>query len=567
MKHNLLLLMIMAALLTGCSTSENASKTEKTTPSETQPAFIETHTPPATEEITQTTEEQLPWPADVRWYGTYYFDKRPNPDPNIVEGMVRFNALLRNEGREPLTIDSAHADFYLGTDIVAQEDFDCSRLPDFLPHPRSSDLVMEYGSSKVLQLYSTLQEPGTYDRVIVTYTLTDTAGTESSQTFYFAVSAEDVTPYSFSERTDWSPASRTEQQWNFHTFPHNTTDKTLEYVGDYVIIFQDGLPMGSDFFDKSKVSPQALKDIRVLEPGEMMHYQSSITHRFNTTNEREHTMVYRDDAGELYLQTFRFALDEEHAAPDPFPILPYIYELSGITVLDTPEKREQELGSSRYTREEIRQMIDSGLTLEEWAEKLTNLYEVQLLIQEAGIEFTGGDIKARIDGILWHFNDSPEVVFRQRHGTCGSGSSFINYLLRDDYEEQGYLQQANNAGGHIFNYFRSGDRYYVYDWTKIEVGSFDVMIADSLEAFGEAYIRAGHTIEGGQPILLLYSYPYDGNHRPQGDGVRTYTGHPSMTVVPAEIENAVSVLFVESEQFAPVFTECPPVSQWPKDAQ
>ena len=61
--------------------------------------------------------------------------------------------------------------------------------------------------------------------------------------------------------------------------------------------------MGSDFVDKSRVNPQALKDIRVLDPGEMMHYQSSITHRFNTTNEREHTMIYRDEVGELYLQT------------------------------------------------------------------------------------------------------------------------------------------------------------------------------------------------------------------------------------------------------------------------
>lgn len=554
-------------ILAGCAVQERTEKTELTAVTTIPVTEALEPTTPSLGETASPTEPNLPWDPNVRWYRTYYFDKRPNPDSNIVEGMVRFNALLRNEGREALTVVSAHADFYLGTELVAQEDFDADRLLDFLPHPRVGDLVLEYGESVVFQLYSTVQEQGSYDRVVVTYTITDANSSESTQPFHFTVNEEDITPYSFSDRTDWSPASRTEQQWNFHTFPHNTTDKTLEYVGDYVVIFQDGLPMGSDFVDKSRVSPQALKDIRVLDPGEMMHYQSSITHRFNTTNEREHTMIYRDEVGELYLQTFRFALDEAMAYPEPLPILPYIYELSGITVLDTPEKREQELGTSQYTREEIRQMIDSGLTLDEWAEKLSNLYEVQLLIQEAGIEFRGGDIKARIDGILWHFNDSPEVVFRQRHGTCGSGSSFINYLLRDDYDEQGYLQQANNAGGHIINYFRSGNKYYIYDWTKIEVGSFDVMIADSLETFGEAYIRAGHAIEGRQPILQLYSYPYDGNHRPQGDGVRTYTGHPSLTVVPAEIENIISVLFVENEQFTPVFIECPPVDQWPADAQ
>jgi len=570
MKQKMLLLLAAVMLLTGCSASESMPETAPTAAVVTQSAAAETQTTPATEETTLPTEPELPWPADVRWYGTYYFEKRTNPDPNIVEGVVRFNSLLRNEGREPLTIVSAHADFYLGTEIVAQEDFDSSRLPDFFFHPGVGNLKMEYGESKVFQLYSTEQERGSYDRAVITYTIHDPEGNASTQTFHFAVNEEDITPYSTSDRTDWSPASRTEERWDFHMFPCNDTDAVLEYVGMYVVIFQDGLPMDASFFEKSTINSKALRDIQTLQPGQMMHYQEGITHQFNRTNEREHTMVYRDEAGERYLQTFCFALDEEHAAPDPFPILPYIYEQSGITVLDTDEKREQELGISQYSRQEIRQMIDDGLTLEELADKFTNLYEVQLFLQEAGIKMSGGDIKQRMDGILWHFNDSPEVVFRQRYGDCGSGSSLINYLLRGDYDEQGYLQQAQGRGGHVSNYFRSGDRYYIYDWTRITVDSFDVMIADSLKEYSDAYIRGTHAIEGADGdhrILLLYAYPYEGNQRPQGDGPKGPFGLPTLSIVPTEIQDMVTVLYMDGEQYAPIFVEAPPVSQWPKDAQ
>lgn len=234
MKKKPVFLLITALLLAGCSASE--APPDPTVPTEIRTETIQT-APPPTEASPEPTEPELPWPADVRWYGTYYFEERPNPDPNIVTGVVRFNALLRNEGRAPLTVVSAHADFYLDTEVVAREDFDSNRLPDFLPHPRSTDLTLDYGESRVLQLYSTEQEKGTYDQVIVTYTLCDEAGNTREETFYFAVNEEDVTPYSFSDRDDWSAVTRTEERWNFHFIPQNTTDSTIAFVGIMILPF------------------------------------------------------------------------------------------------------------------------------------------------------------------------------------------------------------------------------------------------------------------------------------------------------------------------------------------
>ena len=366
-------------------------------------AIVEEETLPVPE-TTQPTEPELLWDPDARWYRTYYFDKRPNPDPNIVEGVVRFNSLLRNESTEPLTIESAHADFYLGTEIVAQEDFDGNRLLDFLPHPRVGDLVLEYGEPTVFQLYSTIQEPGTYDRVIVTYTLTGPDGNPIYETFHFAVNEEDVTPYSTSDRTDWSPVSWTEERWDFHMLLQNKTDRDLEYVGMYITNFCEGLPMGSSFSDKSEVNADALKDIQILSPGEMIYYQTAITHQFNTSDEREFTLIFKDPSRNLDLQTFRFAMSEERAVPGAISIYRSIYEENGVQLLDTPGQLIRELGAPQYSRQEIRKMLDDGLPLEEIAEKISTIYEVQQFILEAGIRFYGDDIRQVTNGTLWHYN-------------------------------------------------------------------------------------------------------------------------------------------------------------------
>lgn len=565
--RKILLLLTTVFLLTGCSESKPIPETGPSTTPTAQNIVLETQAIPTTEETTQPTEPPLPWDSDARWYPTYYFDKRPNPDPNIVEGVVRFNALFQNEERKILTIQSAHADFYLGTEIVAQEEFDSERLPDFLPHPRFGDLEMEYGESIVLQLYSTEQERGSYDRVIVTYTLADADDNQTNKTFHFAVNEEDVTPYSFSDRTDWSPVNRTEFGWDFCCAPENTTDETMEFVGIHHTTFQDGLPMDSFFIDKDKYQFKG-----PLGPGQISVFQSGISHQFNASNEREITMVFKDESGQRYLQTFRFALAEEYCIGDNFTILQAICNKKNLQFMNTPDKIQQELGAAQYTRQEIRQMIDAGLSLEELAEKLSTVYDVQQYFLEAGIGFTNGDIKQYFDGIQWHFNDSPQVVLRQNSANCGSGSGLINYLLQGDYEEQGYLHYAANLGGHIFNYFRSGDRFYIWDWTMKIEDRFTVIGADCLEDFASAYIAMNQTTAGSAGknwILLLYAYPYEGSHRPSGSNsnVKTVSGAPAMNMIPTEIEKIVQILYLDAEKYAPVFVEAPPVSQWPEDAQ
>lgn len=566
----IILLLTAVLLLAGCSTQKDTAE-EPTATAVVSSEVMEVQTLPATEETTQPTEPELPWDPDVRWYSTYYFDKRPNPDPNIVEGVVRFNSLIKNETSDPLTIESAHADFYMGTKIVAQEDFDGDRLLDFLPHPRVGDLVLNYGEPTVFQLYSTIQQPGSYDRVIVTYTISDVNGNQIAETFHFAVNEEDVTPYSTSDRTDWSLASWSEERWSFYALLYNDTNSYLEFVGVYDTTFLNGLPMGSDLIDKSRIAPNAFKELQKLSPGQMVQYQSGITHQYNYSDERESTYVYKKPSGELYLQTFRFALDDEHSVVGADTIAHSIYATFDVQMLNTAEQIQQVLGAPQYDRAQIRQMIEEELTVEELAERISTIYDAQQFFLEADIDFVDGDIKQSTNGIQWHYNDSPALVLQQGYGNCGSGSSTFNYLLQNDYDEQGYCVYAGNRGGHIFNYFRNGEQYYVLDWVRKEEDCFVLYVADSLESACDAFIHENHIVSGSSTnphILLLYTYPYNGSARPIGDTpVRTNAGYPFSGRLPSEIENLIQIQYLEDEKYAPIFTEAPPISQWPKDAQ
>jgi len=67
--------------------------------------------------------------------------------------------------------------------------------------------------------------------------------------------------------------------------------------------------------------------------------------------------------------------------------------------------------------------------------------------------------------ISWHFNRSPQVVFEENQGDCGGTAGLIAYLLEGDYDEVGFACYRSyvQEGGHVVNYLKDGDLYYVFD--------------------------------------------------------------------------------------------------------
>ena len=84
----------------------------------------------------------------------------------------------------------------------------------------------------------------------------------------------------------------------------------------------------------------------------------------------------------------------------------------------------------------------------------------------AGFTQPDGDLKYNVGDYNWHFNYSPQVVFERSEGNCGGNAALFVYLLEGDYDEVGYVSKRGplgGTGGHVTNYFKDGNMYYVFD--------------------------------------------------------------------------------------------------------
>lgn len=173
-----------------------------------------------------------------------------------------------------------------------------------------------------------------------------------------------------------------------------------------------------------------------------------------------------------------------------------------------------------------------------------------------------------VNGDRWEATLSAASVFGYNQGACGDGSNLLNAILRNDYEEQGFVQQVDGKDRHAFNWIRQDGVYYFVDWTlQVFTGNYDrfdyfVFAAEDLQAYTEYYIDRGVTSDGVKhDIYLLYMYPREGDQYPYRI-VRDKT--PFERTLPAEIEDRVTVLYNDPEKCILKFREGPEESLWPK---
>ena len=230
------------------------------------------------------------------------------------------------------------------------------------------------------------------------------------------------------------------------------------------------------------------------------------------------------------------------------------------------------MGAPQYSVQDIRQMIQDDLGLDEMAAKLSTLADVvQYLHQKGYSADSRGDLRVEYQELVWHSNRSPQTVFSENIGNCGGGSNLINYLLQGDYDEQGYVQEAANQGGHVYNYFKLDGVYYFFDMTQIvHSGTYDhrsyriFATTDPLE-FSEDYIQRNHSrLSSNDPHYLLfhYLYPWEGPHLPVAGNpnCRTVLRITFSHILSRDIEDTIKLLYVAEEKYAPIFTEAPPQS-------
>ena len=236
------------------------------------------------------------------------------------------------------------------------------------------------------------------------------------------------------------------------------------------------------------------------------------------------------------------------------------------------------LGAPQYSVDDIQEMIRANITLDEVAEKLSTLADVIQYLHQKGYGSTNGDLKVSYGNMEWHVNRSAQTVFSENQGNCGGGSNLINYLLKGDYDEQGYVQESANQGGHIYNYFKQDGVYYFLDMTQIVRGgnydhnNYRVFVTEDPQEFSDDYIGINKSSLGNtapQYLLIQFMYAHEGEHLPVAGNPQCITvlGVPFSNVLPSEIEETVRILYVAEDRYEPVYQSAPDRALWPANAR
>ena len=156
-----------------------------------------------------------------------------------------------------------------------------------------------------------------------------------------------------------------------------------------------------------------------------------------------------------------------------------------------------------------------GKSLDEVAAAVKTLGDCMYYYCASGFRVQGGDLQTPDSGTLvWHYNYTPQVTFRNNWGCCGSISGLTAYLLQGDYDVTGIIGMTfaeGEGGGHVINYVTEGGSSYVFDminWISSDYGR-DLLFTPgkTLQAASDAWSG-----KSGWNEKLMYAYvSFDGD--------------------------------------------------------
>lgn len=179
------------------------------------------------------------------------------------------------------------------------------------------------------------------------------------------------------------------------------------------------------------------------------------------------------------------------------------------------------LGSTDYSNYEIAAMVNESPETKQAS--LNTLYEALQLFQVGNFSEGNDNVRIIENDIDWEHHKPGYHAVRTNTGCCASDTSWLNYILRDDYEEVGTIAYSNADGsGHIFNYiFHEGFYYFIdlthyrtdfQDGAAVETGFMSSyynsdFIAGAIHktADPEAYIQYFLSVASNGPALFFLS--------------------------------------------------------------
>ncbi len=154
--------------------------------------------------------------------------------------------------------------------------------------------------------------------------------------------------------------------------------------------------------------------------------------------------------------------------------------------------------------------IENG-TYEEAAAAIKTVPDVLSYLYYTGFSPYGIDETVEMHDGVWHYNLKPDIAFKIGRGGCGRISGLVAGLLEEDYDEVGLITLRSPYDGHVINYIKDGDLYYVFDGMAWVVSGYDrynlfFCYAETLEKAAMKYSKTHDT-----RMMVAYMNPRGGD--------------------------------------------------------
>ena len=233
--------------------------------------------------------------------------------------------------------------------------------------------------------------------------------------------------------------------------------------------------------------------------------------------------------------------------------------------------------TQQYSTAEIKEMANAGLSLDEAADEISTISDAINYLKASGY-FVGRysfNPYINYNNIEWTRGLSADFTYEKMAGTCAGTANLLNRLLKDDFDEEGYVEHRNSRGGHVFNYFKRDGVYYFCDFVNPaftdDPYSYLKYKTTDPEDFGQYYLnRAKHNNDISSEFYIMNLYMYSRNGKDNlacgfDPNHIVYTPLDAFysDQIPNTVEN-LKVLFIRDD-FLINKRSGPPETPWPSE--
>lgn len=377
-----------------------------------------------------------------------------------VEGTSwHFIMQLKNSSSKDITLTKLEIIDYLNGETVGEP---WSRSGNELASLHLGNVVLSKGETHTWDDWHPVVTR--YDHRDYVFTFKNASDKTSKQTFSYQLAAQQSNLGGSTCDIGLTP-SKDGGNWVFNIILENNTARSITLQKLTVLKKLEGKTLDTYSYSKAQCADMSLSTA-ALKAGAFTFWED-FHPVVNDFDEFEYTFTFKDSAGKTVKQVFSFNLSTQiinysenqekdlktlrHDADFEVRIADGIYWVPA-----------NALGESRYTNAEIYDMLT--LSPGKKQSKFSTLYEALQLYQVGNFYSSDDNIRVYENGINWEHHKPGYDAVRTNNGCCATSANWLNYILKNDYDEVGYIETSQADGsGHIYNYIKQDGWYYIID--------------------------------------------------------------------------------------------------------